>query len=116
MVVSDRERPACAGLIDAAASAGALTAVTAGSRPVTVLAAGAAPVQVPVPGLPDPVDDLGAGDVFAAALFVALSEGREPREAVGIASAAAAVRMGGQGPDAIGDAPAIRARATSGAG
>jgi ribokinase len=61
-------------------------------------------------GLPRPVEpreDLGAGDVFAAAFFVALSEGRSPLEAATFGNAAAAVRIAGTGPGAIGTRAAI---------
>ena len=66
--------------------------------------------MVPVPTLAACVDDLGAGDVFAAAFFVALSEARSPLEAARFANAAAAVRISGAGAGAIGDRGAIDAR------
>jgi sugar/nucleoside kinase (ribokinase family) len=66
---------------------------------------------VPVPGLGTVRDDIGAGDVFAAALFTALARGESAREAVAFAHAAAAVRIGGKGPGAIGDASEIASRA-----
>ena len=47
-------------------------------------------------------DDIGAGDVFAAAFFVALAEGRPPLQAAVAGNVAAAVRIAGIGPDAIG--------------
>ena len=56
------------------------------------------------------VDDLGAGDVFAAAFFIALREERPPVEAAAFANAAAAVRIGGAGPGAVGERGAIEAR------
>ena len=65
---------------------------------------------MPVPALADLRDDLGAGDVFAAAFFVALSEARSPLEAARFANAAAAVRMSGTGAGAIGDRSAIERR------
>jgi sugar/nucleoside kinase (ribokinase family) len=46
-------------------------------------------------------DDLGAGDVFAAAFFVALAEGADPLVATSFANAAAAARIAGVGPSAI---------------
>lgn len=113
VVVNESERTACVALIDAALAAGAIATVTAGSRPVEILTAGAAPVEVPVAPMRDAVDDLGAGDVFAAALFISLDRGAGPAEAVRFASAAAAVRMAGHGPDAVGDSAAIAARAGS---
>ena len=53
---------------------------------------------------------LGAGDVFAAAFFVALHEGLSPERAAAFAGAAAAIRIEGAGADAIGDRSAIEAR------
>jgi sugar/nucleoside kinase (ribokinase family) len=67
-------------------------------------------LQTPVVALEAPVEDLGAGDVYAAALFVALAEGREPYDAAAFAGAAAAVRMMGRGVGAIGDRAAIERR------
>jgi hypothetical protein len=125
VVVNKAERACCAELIAAAGAAGALVAVTDGDAPVAVLAPTADADRdgeevrrpdalvaqlVAVPALAAAVDDLGAGDVFAAAFFIALSEGRSPLEAVRFASAAAAVRMSGFGADAIGDRSAIDAR------
>jgi sugar/nucleoside kinase (ribokinase family) len=66
--------------------------------------------------LEDAVDDLGAGDVFAAAFFIALSDGRSPLAAASFANAAAAVRMCGTGADAIGGRAAIEARLSRTAG
>jgi hypothetical protein len=106
--------PAAAPGWDAASArtdlAGAVVAVTAGARPTTVLRAGDAPIGVPPPTIASPRDDLGAGDVFAAAFFVALHEGRSPGEAAAFGNAAAAVRIAGVGPQAIGDRRAIEAR------
>ena len=63
-----------------------------------------------VPKIDDFCDDVGAGDVFAAAFFVALREGHPTRAAAAFANAAAAVRIAGAGADAIGDRTAIEAR------
>lgn len=110
LVVSEHEREACAQLIERAVAAGATAAITAGERPSTLVLAGGAQAQVPVPRVESIVDDLGAGDVFAAALFVALAEGRSPLDAARFANAAAAVRIGGLGAGAIGDRAAVQAR------
>jgi sugar/nucleoside kinase (ribokinase family) len=59
-------------------------------------------------------DDLGAGDVFAAAFFVALHEGLAPAQAAAFGNAAAAVRIAGLGPGAIGERHAILARLVAG--
>jgi 1D-myo-inositol 3-kinase len=110
LVVNEAERACCAELIAVAGAAGALVAVTDGDAPVTILAPAAHSYEVPVPTLTASVDDLGAGDVFAAAFFIALGEARSPLEAARFASAAAAVRICGAGANAIGDRGAIEAR------
>jgi hypothetical protein len=66
-------------------------------------------VQTPLPPLLGVRDDLGAGDVFAAAFFVALAEGRTPLQAATLGNAAAAVRIAGDGATAIGDRARIEA-------
>lgn len=116
LVVSEQERESCAGVIATATTAGAIVAVTAGSRPNTILLPDGEALALDVPALTDAVDDLGAGDVFAAAFFVALSDGRSPRDAAAFANAAAAVRMRGAGAEAIGDREAIDARLLASAG
>lgn len=104
-VISEHERRSCHALFTQARSCDAHVAVTAGSRPATV--------HLPVPGAGSVVqtssppvvavrDDVGAGDVFAAAFFIALADGRAPLEAASFGNAAAAVRIAGVGPGAIG--------------
>jgi len=125
LVVNEAERASCGELIVGARAAGAIVAVTDGDAPVTILAPGVHSRphgpdeharghidvhELPVPMLPEPVEDLGAGDVFAAAFFIALSEALSPLEAARFASAAAAVRIAGAGADAIGGRAAIEAR------
>lgn len=110
IVLSETERASCSALIAEVAAAGAVVAVTAGSSPTTILLADDEVLSVEVPPLDGPRDDLGAGDVFAAAFFMALEEGGGPATAAGFANAAAAVRMGGSGAQAIGDRSAIEAR------
>ena len=110
IVLSETERASCAALIARVVAAGAVVAVTAGSSPTTILLAGDEVLGVEVPPLDGPGDDLGAGDVFAAAFFMALEEGVDPAAAAGFANAAAAVRMRGSGAQAIGDRSAIEAR------
>lgn len=109
-VLSERERECCAELAAHAAAAGAVVAVTAGAHPTELRLPGGQVLHVPVPPIAAPVEDLGAGDVFAAAFFVALREGLPPARAVAFANAAAAVRIAGVGPGAIGDRRAITAR------
>jgi sugar/nucleoside kinase (ribokinase family) len=116
LVVSEQERASCASLIATASAAGAVVAVTAGAHPNTILAPNGNAFELDVPVLEDAVDDLGAGDVFAAAFFIALSDGRSPLAAASFANAAAAVRMCGTGADAIGGRAAIEARLSRAAG
>jgi 1D-myo-inositol 3-kinase len=116
LVLSEHERASCAGLIAAARGAGAIVAVTAGPRPNTILLPDGDVLEPTVPVVADPCDDLGAGDVFAAAFFVALAEGLAPDGAAALANAAAAVRMQAAGPQAIGGRAAIEARLHAGAG
>jgi 1D-myo-inositol 3-kinase len=123
-VFSATELPYCKELIEAAAMSpgeiaaapgrstdpsGPLVAVTAGWLPVTLHLANEGSLRVPVAPIASPRDDLGAGDVFAAALFFALREGRSPADAAAYANAAAAVRIAGVGPGAVGDRRAVEA-------
>jgi 1D-myo-inositol 3-kinase len=110
VVLSAAERGRCEEYLATAREGGAIVAVTAGPQPLTMLLPGGELLSVPVPAHDAPRDDLGAGDVFAAALFVALHEGRPPAAAAAFANAAAAVRLAGSGPGAIGDRRAVEAR------
>jgi 1D-myo-inositol 3-kinase len=114
IVVSEQERGSCAGLIATARRTGAVVAVTAGPGPNTILLPEGGVLEPAVPAIESPCDDLGAGDVFAAAFFVALAEGESPERAAALANAAAAVRMQGAGPDAIGGQAEIEARMRAG--
>ncbi len=110
VVLSEHERASCGELISRATSAGAIVAVTAGPSATKLLLPGNREVVVGVPRVERPVDDVGAGDVFAAAFFVALAQARAPRGAAEFANAAAAVRIQHMGAQAIGDREAIEAR------
>jgi hypothetical protein len=110
VVVSEHERLACAPLLDAAAERGAVLAITAGAGATSVCPPGGEVIRVPAPAVGNPRDDLGAGDVFAAAFFIALCEGHPPVRAAGYGNAAAAIRIEGVGAQAIGDRQAIEAR------
>lgn len=142
-VISEHECASCHELFSAARRCGAHVAVTAGARPTTVHApsAGADAVlpgthtdairhathtdavlpgtrassvmQTPPPPTVIMRDDIGAGDVFAAAFFVALAEGRTPLQAATFGNAAAALRIAGVGPSTIGRREAIVPRATA---
>jgi len=114
IVLSELERASCSALIATAGAGGGVVAVTAGERPTTLLVDGAAAATLAVPELADAVEDLGAGDVFAAAFFDELAHGSEPRAAARFATAAAAVRMAARGAGAIGDRAAIVARLARG--
>ncbi len=111
LVLSRHEALPGARLIERANDSGALVAITAEWRPCTVVLPDGSRLEVEVPAVRRPVDDLGAGDVFAAALFVALAAGECSAEAaVSFATAAAAVRMQGSGAMAIGHTAEIETR------
>jgi sugar/nucleoside kinase (ribokinase family) len=116
LVISEVEQVSCAELVSRARRAGAVVAVTAGHRPTTVHVPGGDTLQVPTPATEEPGDDIGAGDVFAAALFIALQEGQRAPDAAAFAAAAAALRIAGRGASAIVDRDAIEARVRIGAG
>ncbi len=102
IVLSSAERDSCARLLGGsamtgAAPAGAIVAVTDAAGPTELLLPGGERVRVPVAAIAHPRDELGAGDVFAAAFFVALADGAAPAAAATFANAAAAVRMAGDG-------------------
>lgn len=106
VVISAAERESCEQLFDRVP----VIAVTAGEGPTTIHLAGAADVRVAPRPVSGAHDDLGAGDVFAATFFIALREGQTPLQAAARGNAAAAVRISGQGPQAIGDLAAIERR------
>ena len=104
-----RTRPACgtrAALQQALASGCEVAMVTRGDRPVCWLRRGGALQQPPVPQVAA-IDTTGAGDVFHAALALAIGEGRAERTAVAFAATAAALKCLG-GPGVLG-APARQA-------
>jgi sugar/nucleoside kinase (ribokinase family) len=110
VVLSEDERASCAGLLDGeGAPRQALVAITAGARPVELRMPGQPPLSVPTITVECPRDDLGAGDVFAAALFTRLWRGDAPAQAVRYAGAAAAVRLQGVGPASVGRREQIEA-------
>lgn len=111
IVLSEHEHRSCSRLIDRARNAGAVVAITAGDRPNTILSPGGRALELAVPFVEQPVEDLGAGDVFAAAFFIALARGQPALEAVALGNAAAALRMGGRGGGAVGGLGEVQARA-----
>lgn len=101
-VLAEHECPDCHALFKAARRHGASIAVTAGSRPTTVhLPEGNSVAQTPFPPVTVVRDEIGAGDVFAGAFFVALAEGRAALEAAVFANTAASARISGEGPSAV---------------
>jgi sugar/nucleoside kinase (ribokinase family) len=116
LVLSRQERGACEPGLEVARRGGALVAVTAGPGTTVLLAGHESPaVEISVSPVRGIVDDLGAGDVYAAALFVALAEGSAPERAAALAGTAAALRLAGSGPQAIGGRREIEAQAASAA-
>lgn len=118
IVISSDERDSCAALLtdfeeagDDRPAAGAVVAVTDAAAPTELYLANGESARVHVPTVVHPCDEIGAGDVFAATFFVALAEGSAPEAAASLANAAAAVRIAGNGPGAIGDRTTIQARA-----
>jgi hypothetical protein len=107
IVLSEQERAACTPLLDVAIAQGAVVAITAGAGATSIQLPDGEVSQVRTRTVVEPRDDLGAGDVFAAAFFIALHEGHSPVRAAAYGNAAAAIRIGGVGADAIGDRGAI---------
>jgi pfkB family carbohydrate kinase len=108
-VLSQLERPYCTALLDRHG----VVVVTDEAAPSELCLHDGGSVRLEVPAVAQIRDDIGAGDVFAAAFFIALAEGRDERAACAFANAAAAVRLSGYGPDAVGDRAAIEARMDS---
>jgi sugar/nucleoside kinase (ribokinase family) len=119
VVLNETERRSCRWLLARPAAAEprgeahhrALVAITAGPRAVELHLPDGSLLGVDAPVPPTPVrDDVGAGDVFAAALFVALHEGKAPKRAALFAHAAAGLRVAGIGPAAIASRSVIESR------
>ena len=110
IVLNETERASCAELIARGLEGGATVAITAAAGGARLLFGSGQELAITRPRVENPPDDLGAGDVFAAALFVALYEGQPPARAGGVAAAAAAARLSGVGAAAIGGRSAIEAR------
>jgi sugar/nucleoside kinase (ribokinase family) len=110
IVISRSERASFAALLAQPRSHGSII-VTAGAEPAAIHLADGTVLHSTAPQIDDdPRDDLGAGDVFAAAFFIALHEGVPAAEAAVFANAAAGVRIAGAGPNAVGDRQRIEAR------
>jgi sugar/nucleoside kinase (ribokinase family) len=115
-VISAAEHDSCQELISTSAACGATVVETAGAEPTTIYLPNGGSVRQATPAIAAPRDDLGAGDVFAAAFFVALREGLSAGAAVDYGHAAAAVRISGVGAQAGGDRRALAAVRTTGSG
>lgn len=102
VVLGAEERPFSEELIATARAHGAVVSVTDGPRPNVVLEPGAGELVVDVAALPTDGDDLGAGDVYAAAFFIGLAAGEQPLVAAAMGNAAASQRLRGAGAEAIG--------------
>ncbi len=107
LVLDVVERTYCEAVVAGAAAAGVAVAVTAAENGVEILGTERAGVWLAAVQGVTVVDDLGAGDVFSAAFFVALQDGLDPFDAARFGQAAAAVRLAGAGPSAVGTREAI---------
>jgi sugar/nucleoside kinase (ribokinase family) len=110
VVLSESERDSCRALLQPggrARESGTVVAITAGLEPTELRLPDSSLTRVAAIAVGDARDDLGAGDVFAAAFFVSLAGGSAPVRAARYASAAAAVRLAGIGPAAVGDRRSI---------
>jgi hypothetical protein len=119
IVISEAELDSCSWLLSRDCqrdrAARPLLAVTAAHAPTTLHLPDGHVAEVPVPAIESFAEDLGAGDVFAAAFFVALTQGSAPAAAAAFANAAAAVRIAGVGPQAVGETAAVQRRALAAA-
>ncbi len=107
-VVSEAELPNCGPLRTAIARHHAVLAVTMGERP-TQLFCDSELRSVPTVATREPIDDLGAGDVFSAAFFVSLAAGETPEQAARCGNVAAHLRIVGEGAGAVGRRETIEA-------
>lgn len=107
LVLSETEARRATGVITAVRAGGGLVAITRDAEGCTILDRDGAS-DVPTAAYPF-VDDTGAGDIFATALFVALAAGRAPRDAAAFANVAAGLSLAGRGPAAIVGREAIEA-------
>ena len=101
VVVSETEAPYVSELLAAVPHHGGLGVVTRGRRGCEVLTRDGSTEYTadPVPILVDPT---GAGDCFAATLTSEMFRGQPVPEAIRLATAAASLCVGGQGPATIG--------------
>lgn len=107
LVLSEGAEEEQAGALMAEVEArGGLVVITRGARGSTLRQANEC---LEIPTYPvDEIDPTGAGDVYAAALFIRLAAGDPPAAAAAYASAAGALSVTGRGTSAIPDDAAIR--------
>ena len=110
VVASHEEAPFLSALVEPVRRHGGLVVVTHGSAGCHVMTGHGGGQTVPALPVRRDADRTGAGDVFAAALLVAVAEGTEAVAAVRFAMAAAACSIEGVGPAAIADRPTVRRR------
>ena len=104
-VISSEEEEVAGTFVRGVARHG-LGVITHGARGAELLTRDA---RRDIPAFPTTArDETGAGDVFAAALFVGLARGAMPVEAARMACAAAALSIAGPGPSAIPSTGAIQ--------
>jgi sugar/nucleoside kinase (ribokinase family) len=109
IVLDQLELTFAAATVATAVRDGVVVAVTAADDGVELLT-GDASVRLPALAPVALVEDLGAGDVFAAAFFVALRDGVDPVSAANFGQAAACLRLAARGPAAVADRAAILGR------
>lgn len=108
VIVLDEQEAGCARSLAERWRKGALVAVTRGDGPASIRR-GDERLEMPAETV-NVVDDTGAGDVFAAALLVALSADRPLKQAVRYAHAAAGLHVEGLGPGTVPTRAAVESR------
>ena len=106
LVISATELAACGAAMDAAVDRGAVASVTAGEGGAEVITRDGVE-RAPALRVVEPTDDLGAGDVYAAAFFASLANGAHPRTAMQRGQAASLHKLSEPGPVAIADSARI---------
>ena len=108
VVVGGVEAEVAGQLLEGVAAAGGIVVITRGSRGCEVWSGGVREVLPPAITVEE-VDDTGAGDVFAAGLFMRLAEGAPVADAVRFGQVAAAASVRGLAVSAIADAATLDA-------
>ncbi len=110
LVLSAAERGSCAELLRRAHAGGAILAVTAGAQPTELHLPDGERLRIPVPPLERPPTTSARATSSPPPSSSPCTRASAPGEAAAFAHAAAAVRLGGIGPAAIGGRAAIEAR------